>query len=81
MRGANGGHVHVAAGAPSLVGWHPPERHLCACQASFGALETLGALRELVGRCLAPDVRAWSLYTTPPKQARGLFHPVPHSFQ
>ncbi len=37
-------------------------------QASFSALEPLGALRELVGRCLVPGAQGWCLYTTPPKQ-------------
>jgi len=34
----------------------------------FSALEPLGALRELVGRCLVPGAQGWCLYTTPPKQ-------------
>ncbi|KAK9839775.1 hypothetical protein WJX81_000496 [Elliptochloris bilobata] len=57
--------------AASRHGPAPVRVHLpggLVLQASFGALETLGALRQLVARCLAPGVRSWTLYTAPPKQ-------------
>lgn len=37
-------------------------------QAKFQALEELSELEQLVQKCLAPDIKSWSLYTTPPKQ-------------
>ena len=43
-------------------------------QASFGALEQLSVLRELIQKCLLPSVNSgkWQLYTTPPKQVRSV---------
>ena len=51
---------------------------LACVQASFGALEQLSALQELIQKCLLPSIRGskWHIYTTPPKQVILMRQPI-----
>ncbi|BDA50940.1 probable tether containing UBX domain for GLUT4 at C-terminar half [Coccomyxa sp. Obi] len=58
----------AAALGPVPIRVHFPDDIIL--QASFGALEQLSVLRDLIQKCLLPSVNSgkWQLYTTPPKQ-------------
>lgn len=43
-------------------------KQLWILQAEFRALEPLSHLRELIQSLLAPSIKTWHVYTTPPKQ-------------